>query len=135
MYSNPEQHHLGTDLLARLHGGHAGEALVAELAGICPDFATMTTDWALAGVMARPGLDLLARHYVVIAACVTLGHAAPQLRAHLEAALGLGATREQLVEVILQTLFYAGGAATANALRVAKEAFSAQAPPAAGHGG
>lgn len=135
MYSNPDQHRLGSELLARLHGGHAGEALVADLAGICPDFATMTTDWALAGIMARPGLDLLARHYVVIAACVTLGHATPQLRAHLEAALGLGATREQLVEVILQTLFYAGGAATANALRVAKEAFSAQAPPAGGYGG
>ena len=135
MYSNPEQHRIGSELLARLHGGHAGEALVADLAGICPDFATMTTDWAFAGIMARPGLDLLARHYVVIAACVTLGHATPQLRAHLEAALGLGAPREALVEVILQTMFYAGGAATANALRVAKEAFLAQTPPANGQGG
>jgi len=135
MYSNPEQHRLGLDLLARLHGGHAGEALVANLADICPDFATMTTDWALAGIMARPGLDLLSRHFVVIAACVTLGHATPQLRAHLEAALGLGATREQLVEVILQTLFYAGGAATANALGIAQQAFSAQTPSAAGQRG
>ena len=44
-------------------------------------------------------------------------------RAHIEAALKLGARREQVVEVILQMLFYAGGAATANALRTAKAVF------------
>jgi len=125
MHSDPDEHALGVRLLTELHGGHAGEALVAELAGVCPDFATMTTDWALAGIMARPHLDLLTRQFVVITACVTLGHARPQLYAHLEAALSLGAEREQLVEVILQTLFYAGGAATANALGVAKEVFAA----------
>src|SRR5882724_1175216 len=125
MHSDPDQHALGLRLLARLHGGHAGEALVADLADICPDFATMTTDWALAGIMARPNLELLTRQYVVIAACVTLGSAGPQLHAHLEAALALGATRAQLVEVILQTLFYAGGARAANALRVAKQVFTA----------
>ena len=124
MHSDPNEHAAGLRLLAKLHGGHAGQALVANLADVCPDFATMTTDWALAGVMARPHLELLTRQYVVIAACVTLGHAKPQLHAHLEAALGLGATRVQLVEVILQTLFYAGGAATANALAVAKEVFA-----------
>jgi len=123
MHSDPEQHQKGVSLINRLHGGHSGEALIADFAEVCPDFATMTTDWAGAGIMARPGLDLLTRQYVVIAACVTLGHATPQLKAHLEAALTLGATRAQLVEVILQTLFYAGGAATANALRVAKEVF------------
>jgi len=122
MQKNPEQYALGERLLAQLHGGHAGEALVRSVADVCPDFATMTVEWALAGVMARPHLDLLTRQYVVIAACVTLGHAAPQLAAHLQAARQLGASKETLVEVILQTLFYAGGAATANALRVAGEA-------------
>ena len=77
--------------------------------------------------MARPGLDLLTREYVVIASCVTLGHATPQLRAHIDAALKLGATREQIIEVILQTIFYAGGAAVANALVTASEVFKAHA--------
>jgi alkylhydroperoxidase/carboxymuconolactone decarboxylase family protein YurZ len=67
--------------------GHAGEAIVAEMRDICPFFAEMTIDWALGGVMARPGLDLLTRQFVLIAACVTLGHAEPQLRAHVESAL------------------------------------------------
>jgi 4-carboxymuconolactone decarboxylase len=109
-------HRNGLELLERLHGGHAGEAMVAEMRDLCPFFADMTIDWALGGVMARPGLDLLTRQFVVIASCVTLGHAEPQLRAHVEAALKLGATKRQLSEIMLQLTFYAGGAAVRNAL-------------------
>jgi 4-carboxymuconolactone decarboxylase len=91
----------GLELLERLHGGHAGEAMVAEMRDVCPDFSDMTIDWALGGVMARPGLDLLTRQFVLIASCVTLGHAEPQT---------------QIVEVILQLTFYAGGPAVRNSL-------------------
>ena len=109
-------HRQGLDLLEHLHGRHAGEAIVAEMRDICPFFAEMTIDWALGGVMARPGLDLLTRQFVLIAACVTLGHAEPQLRAHVESALKTGATKEQITEVILQLTFYAGGPAVRNSL-------------------
>jgi len=109
-------HARGLELLEQLHGGHAGEAMVNEMRDICPAFADMTIDWALGGVMARPGLDLLTRHFVIIASCVTLGHAEPQLRAHVEAALNIGATKEQIVESILQLTFYAGGPAVRNSL-------------------
>jgi 4-carboxymuconolactone decarboxylase len=104
-------HARGLQLLEQLHGGHAGEAMGNEMRGVCPAFADMTIDWALGGAMARPGLDLLSRHFVLIASCVTLGHAEPQLRAHVEAALNIGATKEQIVEAILQLTFYAGGPA------------------------
>lgn len=116
--SIPDQttlHSRGVSLLEKLHGGHAGEAMVAEMATICPAFADMTIDWALGGVMARPGLDLISRHLVLIASCATLGYAMPQLRAHTEAALAIGATKEQIVETILQLTFYAGGPAVRNA--------------------
>ncbi len=69
--------------------------------------------------MSRPGFDVITRELLRIAACTTLGHATPQLRAHIQAALAAGATREQIVETILQMLFYAGGAATSNAMRIA----------------
>ena len=69
------------------------------------------------------GLDLLTREYLLIASCTTLGHAVPQLKAHIDAALKLGAARQQIIEVILQMTFYAGGAAVSNALAHAKEVF------------
>ena len=114
----------GLALLNQLHGGMAGEQLVNNLKDICPDFVDMTIEWAMQGIMARPGLDLLTREYVVISSCVTLGHAAPQLKAHIDAALKLGGSKQQIVEVILQTMFYAGGAAVSNALAHAKEVFN-----------
>jgi len=116
MISSPELHRRGAELLERLHGGHAGAAMVAEMQDICPTFADISIEWAFGGIMARPGLDLLTRQLVLVASCVTLGHALPQLRAHAEAALEAGATREQIVETILQLTFYAGGPAVRNAL-------------------
>jgi len=114
----------GLELLEQLHGGHAGEAMVAELKDICPAFADITIDWAIGSIMARPGLDLLTRELILIASCVTMGHAMPQLRAHAEAALKVGATREQIVETVLQLTFYAGGPAVRNSLVLLQEIFS-----------
>jgi len=128
MKTNPDIYNQGLALLNKLHGGQAGEQMVEAMKGICPDFSTMSIEWAMAGVMARPGLDLLTREYVVIASCVTLGHAVPQLRAHIGSAMKLGASKEQVVEVILQTIFYAGGAGVANALNAANEVFKSREP-------
>lgn len=129
--SNPEAHRAGLELLNRIHGPETGAQLVASLENICPDFGTMLLEWALAGVMGRKGLDLKTRELLLIGACTTLGFAAPQLRAHTAAALNVGATREEIVEAIVQMMFYAGGAAVNNALRIAAEVF-AEIKPAGG---
>ncbi|CAJ0821906.1 carboxymuconolactone decarboxylase family protein [Ralstonia flaminis] len=115
----------GLALFEQLHGKHSGKQLAESREALCPDFLTMTMQWAFAGVLDRPGLDLATRELVVIACCVVQGYLLPQLRAHIEAALVAGATREQIIETILQTMFYAGGAAVNNALGVAAEVFAA----------
>ena len=66
------------------------------------------------------------RELLALAACVTLGHALVQVRAHAEAARALGATREQLVEAVLQRTFYASGPAIRSALMDLKEMYEAQ---------
>lgn len=123
-------HRRGLELLEQLHGGHAGAAMVAEMQEICPAFADMTIEWAIGAIMGRPGLDLATRELILIASCVTMGHAMPQLRAHAEAALKVGVTKEQIVESVLQLVFYAGGPAVRNSLVLLKEVF-AQAETAA----
>jgi 4-carboxymuconolactone decarboxylase len=114
----------GFALFEQLHGKHSGKQLVESREDLCPDFVTMTMQWTFAGVMDRPGLDMATRELVVIACCVTQGYLLPQLRAHIEAALVAGASREQIIEAILQTLFYAGGGAVNNALGVVAEVFA-----------
>lgn len=124
MKTKTTQYEQGLALLERLHGGQSGEQLVQSLKDICPDFVDMTLEWAMAGIMGRPGLDLLTRELLLIASCVTIGGGAePQLAAHIDAAIKEGATREKVVETILQMLFYAGGVKVSNALRGAKEVF------------
>jgi len=129
MESNPILRARGNELMTQLHGGESGEQLVQAMRDICPDFATMTIEWALGGIMGRPGLDLLTRELLLIASCVTLGHAVPQLRAHIASAFKLGASKQQVIETVLQMTFYAGGVAVANALPIVAEIhqqFSAQ---------
>lgn len=54
---------------------------------------------------------------------MTLANAAPQLRAHMSSALKVGASKVEVVETILQMLFYAGVPAVSNALVLASEVF------------
>src|SRR5690348_2170683 len=90
--------------------------MVEEMKAICPDFATMTVEWALNGIMGRPGLDLATRELLLVASCATSGTAQPQLRAHMESAATPGLSREKMIESLLTLLFYAGGPSVRNAL-------------------
>ncbi len=114
-------HKRGLELLEELHGEHAGAAMMAEMQDICPDFADMAIEWAIGSIMDRPGLSLATRELILVASCVTLGHAIPQLQAHAQAALKVGATKQELVETILQLTFYAGGPAVRNSLVAIKD--------------
>lgn len=131
MISNPELRRLGMEHLEKLFGSGAGQALIDDMAGLCPDFADMSIEWALGGITTRPGLDMVTRELVVIASCVTLGHTVTQLQAHTRAALSAGASRDQIIETILQLTFYAGGAAVRNALVNVKDILAGAAEPGA----
>jgi len=113
----------GYALFNQLHGEHSGEELIKAVAEICPDYADMTAEIGFGFIFSRPGLSLKIRELIVIALCTALGDMSPQLKAHLEAAVRCGATREECVEAILQTSLYAGFARVTNALMAAKEFF------------
>ena len=80
--------------------GHAGERVVASLADIAPDFARYLIEFPFGDIYSRPGLDLRSREIAVVTALTALGNATPQLKVHLQAALNVGVTREEIVEVL-----------------------------------
>lgn len=121
---NKQTYSKGLKLLNELHGGHTGEALINSTKDICPEYAAMTIEWVFGDVLSRKGLDLKTRELAIIAACVTLGNAMPQLEAHIEAAFNVGASKQEIIEIILQTGFYAGFPAVTNSFTVAKAVFS-----------
>lgn len=118
---NNKNYNRGLSLMNKLHGNHSGAAIIEGLKDICPDLAEMTIEWGFGLIFSRPGLDIKTRELAIIASCVTLGTAQPQLLAHIEAAFNIGATREEIIEVILQTALYAGFPAVTNSLFAAKE--------------
>ena len=70
----------------------------------------------------RPGLDTRTRSLCTIAALTALGRDR-QLGGHITGALNCGVSKEEIVELITQLLFYGGYPCTVNALNAAAETF------------
>lgn len=95
-------------------------------AGITPvteDFQALITRYAWGGIWTRPGLERRERSIVTITALVA-GRHFEELEFHLRAALRNGLTREEIVEVLLQTAVYCGVPAANSAFAVADRVLS-----------
>jgi 4-carboxymuconolactone decarboxylase len=103
--------------------GELGEKVVDSLKDIAPDFARLLIEFPFGDIYSRPGLDLKSREIAAVAALTTLGNAVPQLKVHINGALNVGCTRQEVVEVIIQMAVYAGFPAALNGLFAAKEVF------------
>lgn len=119
----PDRYQQGLAKLREIDG-EAGERVIESLADIAPDFARYLIEFPFGDIYSRPGLDLQRREIAVIAALTAMGNAAPQLKVHLQAALNVGVTREEVVEVIMQMAVYAGFPAALNGLSAAREVFA-----------
>jgi 4-carboxymuconolactone decarboxylase len=110
-----DRYRTGVEILNRLTGG-TPEHLTSRVAEIAPDFARMTIEFPFGDLYARRTLDLKTREIAAVAALAAVGSAAPQLRVHVSAALKLGVSRDEIVEIMMQTAIYAGFPAALNAL-------------------
>ena len=115
----------GQKVFAAIHKD-AGRQVVARLRTISPDFADMIIDFGFGEIYARPGLDLRSRQIATVAALTALNNAPQQLQAHMQGALNLGITREEIFEIVIQMALYGGFAAAANGLVVAQAAFASE---------
>ena len=104
--------------------GEAGERVIESLKDIAPDFAHYLIEFPFGDIYSRPGLDLRSREIAVVAALTALGHALPQLKVHINGALNVGVTREEVVEIIMMMAVYAGFPAALNGMAAAKEVFA-----------
>lgn len=114
--------------LARLNeiDGEAGVRVIKSLSDIAPDFARYLIEFPFGDIYSRPGLDLRSREIAVVAALTALGNAAPQLKVHIDGALNVGVSRDEVVEVMMQMAVYAGFPAALNGLFAAREVFAAR---------
>jgi len=123
MTTNQNRYERGLEKLREIDG-EIGERVVESLADIAPDFARYLIEFPFGDIYSRPGLDLRSREIAVVAALTAMGNAAPQLKVHIQAALNVGVTRDEVVETIMQMAVYAGFPAALNGLMAAKEVFA-----------
>jgi len=113
----------GKETLARVTGS-SGAKVVESLQDIAPELGRWIVEWGYGQVVSRPQLDLRTRELVTVGALTALGHAQPQLKAHINGALNVGCKPEEIVEVIMQMAAYAGFPASLNGIALAKEVFA-----------
>lgn len=105
--------------------GRGGEEVLESVRAFSPDFARYLVEFPFGDIYSREGLDLKSREIAVVAALTAMGNAGPQLRVHIGAALHVGCTQQEILEVIMQMAVYAGFPAALNGLFAARDVFAA----------
>ena len=108
----------GIELREKLMGVEDRGGYVNALMDLAPDLRQITLQFAFGEIFQRPGLDLKSR-VVCTTAALTALRADAQLRNFLQAGLRVGFTKDEMVEVLMQTGGYAGYPAALNALSIA----------------
>lgn len=111
-----ERYLRGIEIAEQLAADKLDEFMTSRVAELAPDFARMTIEFSLGDIYSRAGLDMRSREIVAISSLAVLGDAGPQLRIHIRAALRLGVTKAEIIEILMQTAVYAGFPAALNAL-------------------
>lgn len=106
--------------------GASASGFIDHFKDVAPDFGQYVLEWEFGDLYGRPNLDLRTRELVIIASCATLGTAGlGAVKMHIGAALRAGASRVEIVEVLMQLGFSAGLPTAIAALDAAREAFAA----------
>ncbi|MBI4233865.1 MAG: carboxymuconolactone decarboxylase family protein [Chloroflexi bacterium] len=112
----------GNEIRRQLWGEGGVRWAAAAAVELAPEVIALLHGYFFGEIWARPGLDLKSRLVCALSALTVLGRE-PQLKNHIRAALHVGFTREQVVELLAHTTFYGGLPTALNALAAAKEVF------------
>jgi 4-carboxymuconolactone decarboxylase len=99
------------------------ESALNDLATTSPDLARFLVEFPFGDIYPRPGLDLKTREMLTVAALTVLGYSQSELKEHIQGALNIGCTHDEILEIILQMAVYAGFPAALEALKTAAVVF------------
>lgn len=99
------------------------EEIFKELEDIAPDLSRFVVEFPYSEIYTREELDLKTREICTVSALTVLG-TIPQLKEHINAALNVGNTPTEIVEIIMQMSAYCGFPKSINAMMAAKEVFA-----------
>ena len=88
--------------------GQAGVNVIESLKDVSPDLARYIIEYPFGDVYSREILDNRTKEIAVVAALTAMGNAEPQLKVHINAALNVGVTSEEISEIMILMSVYAG---------------------------
>ncbi len=100
--------------------GKAGQEVENNLKDICPDLGKYMIEYCFGDIYSREGLDLKSKEIAVVASLTALGNAEPQLKVHINGALNVGCTINDVKEIILQMSGYSGFPSCINGINALK---------------
>ncbi|MFZ2314894.1 MAG: carboxymuconolactone decarboxylase family protein [Gammaproteobacteria bacterium] len=98
--------------------------LLKGLSETAPDLAKYVLEFIFGDLYSREGLDLKLKQILTVTILATLGNAKPQLAYHIGAALNIGITRKEIIDILTHIAGYAGFPAALNGVNTAKEVFA-----------
>ncbi|WP_201765802.1 carboxymuconolactone decarboxylase family protein [Zunongwangia profunda] len=102
-----ERFNKGWDKLKEIDG-QAGVNVIESLKDVSPDLAKYTIEYPFGDVYSRDILDNRTKEIAVVAALAAMGNVEPQLKVHINAALNVGVTSEEISEIMILMSVYAG---------------------------
>ncbi|GGL51494.1 carboxymuconolactone decarboxylase family protein [Sporolactobacillus putidus] len=119
------RYEIGLEKLAEVDG-RQGDRVIQSLKELAPDLGKFIIEFAFGDIYTRPALDLKQRECVTLSSLAVLGGTENQLRVHINGALNVGVTPEEVIEVFIQCIPYVGFPRVLNAVSVAKEVFKSR---------
>jgi 4-carboxymuconolactone decarboxylase len=118
-------HEDGMRVRREVHGDEHVDRAIENTTEFTRDFQDLLTRYAWGEIWTRPGLDRKTRSCLTITALVALGRER-ELELHLQSALRVGLTRDEIKEVLLQSAIYCGVPAANSAFAIAQRVFDEQ---------
>jgi 4-carboxymuconolactone decarboxylase len=115
-----ESFRVGMQIRRDMFGPGGAEERFAATTDFNRPFEEVVTRYCFGDTWSRPGLDRKTRSLITLAALTAMVRP-NQLRVHVRGALANGATREEIREVLLHTVVYAGVPAGVEAFTAAAE--------------
>lgn len=104
--------------------GTAGANVIDALEDISPELGHQVVAWAFGEIYSRPGLEPRDRQLVTLGMLTALGGCEPQLDVHINAALNVGLSPQQITEALLHSAVYCGFPRALNATFAARKVFA-----------
>ena len=120
---NKELFEIGLQIRREVLGAEHVDKSISQADDFNRPLQELVTEYCWGAVWSRPGISRKMRSLINLAMLTALNRP-HEVKLHLKGALNNGCSKEEIMEVLLQTAIYCGVPAAVDSFRLAREVFS-----------